>query len=572
MKTLLLVALLTTLALAQEDVTEEVPDTALDLEVSIEDLDGAAAEAVEEDDGSEPSQIIYTGSGPVQGRKVTAADGSSHFEFLGIPYAQPPVGRLRFKPPQPVLPWVEPLEAFSDGPECVQEEWVSDGIVGTGVSEDCLTLNVFSNNVATFRRPLQPVMVWIHGGGFTQGSKNLYRMKGLLDEDVVFVAMNYRLHFLGFLSFGNDLVSGNMGLKDQQLAIQWVRWNIQHFGGDPNRITIFGESAGGVSVQAQVLSPWNNGILSGAVAQSGSALYLHFDKHDEMKKYARNGVEIFGCPTTLDQRTLDCLQKIPEFTKEMNKKLTDDEDALFTASGEVKYNFWPVVDSYVENPFIPMDPLEALKTGMFNRIPYMSGTVTYEGAMLVGFGRFYGLTGAASLNAFEIPAKTGFQINYGQDHMFDKIALKFYNHTTGDSDFEQELPAIDFSTDAYFLSSDQKSVELMSRFVKNVYNYYLTQKTNNSFLAKDMGLGYEYTPMHSDDLTFQIMTTSVDDLEDYSEEEKSTAKHFNRYLANFAKYGTPNTMMKSFNKQYEEESPFWHSVSTNEKVRITKIY
>ena len=213
----------------------------------------------------ELSDIVYTGSGPVRGRKVTT-DNKTTYEFLGIPFAEPPTGKLRFMPPVPVSPWTQVYEATSDGPACLSKSFAAlENFGGTDKSEDCLTLNIFSNNIGTFRKQPQAVMVWIHGGGFVLGSKDLYRMQGIVDEDVVLVAMNYRLHALGFMSFGNKLVSGNMGLKDQNLAIQWVRYNIHHFGGDPNRITIFGESAGAISVQAQVLSPYNNGLLSGEI-------------------------------------------------------------------------------------------------------------------------------------------------------------------------------------------------------------------------------------------------------------------------------------------------------------------
>ena len=445
--------------------------------------------------------------------KVTPKGDNSHYEFLGIPFAQPPVGRLRFMAPQPVRPWPQVLEAFEDGAECIQTQSDLEG-TGSDFSEDCLTLNVFSNNIGTFRRPLQPVMVWIHGGGFTQGSKNIYKMKTLLDEDVVLVAMNYRLHALGFLSFGNNLVSGNMGLKDQQLAIQWIRYNIQFFGGDPNKITIFGESAGGVSVAAQVLSPWNNNILSGAIAQSGHAMHLHFDDQNKVKEYAKNAAKALDCPTSLDQRTLDSLQAVPDMQAVL-KNYTDADEVQFSASKDVQFYYWPVIDSYATNPFLPLDPLESLKAGMFNKIPYMSGTVAYEGAMLTGFMRFFGFSGSNILNLIEIPGKTGFQLNYGQEHqgMFNKVALDFYNHTTGgDSLFEQEKPAVDFSTDVNFLSADQKTVELMSKHMTHVYNYHLTQPTKNSFLMKDLGLTIEYTPLHADDLIFQISETSISNI------------------------------------------------------------
>ena len=171
-----------------------------------------------------PTEIVYTGSGPVKGKEVVK-DGKTQYEFLGVPYAQPPVGDLRFLPPQPVKPWVEVREAFEDGATCIQS--VSELLPEeTGAnqqeSEDCLTLNIFTNSLGDKKAP-QAVMVWIHGGGFSLGSKDIYRMNGLVAEDIVLVAMNYRLGALGFLSFGNDLVSGNMGLRDQHLAIQWVQ-------------------------------------------------------------------------------------------------------------------------------------------------------------------------------------------------------------------------------------------------------------------------------------------------------------------------------------------------------------
>merc|ERR1719225_2058207 len=271
-------------------------------------------------------------------------------------------------PPQPVKPWVEVMEAVKDGATCIQavselsEEFAAETGDNTAESEDCLTLNIFTNSLGSKKAP-QAVMVWIHGGGFSLGSKDIYRMNGLVAEDIVLVAMNYRLGALGFLSFGNDLVSGNMGLRDQHLAIQWVQANIQEFGGDPSRITIFGESAGGMSVQAQVLSPHNEGLLGGAIAQSGSILFVSVATPGQ---YAENAAAALGCPTTMDQRTLDCLQNLD--AESLNEPITDPEESVFNASLPPKYTFMPVVDSYATNPFLPVDPLEALVTGKFNKV------------------------------------------------------------------------------------------------------------------------------------------------------------------------------------------------------------
>ena len=496
--------------------------------------------------------LVITRSGPVKGKKVTE-NGKDRYEFLGIPFAEPPVGKLRFKPPVPVSPWSDVREAFSDGPACIQK--VGEFLGNTeGTSEDCLTLNIFSPSL----RSNKAVMLWIHGGGFTQGSKDIYRLTGLLSEDVVYVSINYRLHALGFLSFGNDLVSGNMGLRDQHLAIQWVRANIHLFGGDPDKITIFGESAGAVSVQAQVLSPHNSGVLRGAIAQSGSMLFANIEAPGAEKKYARNALEAINCPTTLDQRSLDCLQNID--IKKVNANLTESDEIQLDPEAVAKFNWIPVVDSYSSNPFLPTDPLEALMTGMFNRVPYMSGTVTYEGALLTGLFGLVGQKGRDIQKLILQPPKTAWNLNYGQDDIFNKVALRVYNHTTGDTRLEQEKPGIDFMTDATFFSSDQKTVELMSRHMRHVYNYYFTQQTNSSLLAASFQLPVQFTPMHADDLSFLISDKQVVDTDTFSEEERATSRHMIKYWANFAKYGNPSPSGSG------DEQPVWFPVTPNGKV------
>ena len=354
-----------------------------------------------------------------------------------------------------------------------------------------------------------------------------------------------------------------MGLKDQHLAIQWVRYNIHHFGGDPNKITIFGESAGAISVQAQVLSSWNSGILSGAIAQSGSFINKHFDPQESETKYAINAALALGCPDALDENTLDCMQNVN--MEERLKDVTDPDEAQFDPSISIKFLFWPVVDSYASNPFIPMDPLEALKTGMFNRVPYMSGTCTYEGALDIGSYQFAGITGDATLELIEVPAKIGAYLNYGQKPIFNTIAKMFYNHPTGESRFEKEKPAIDFFTDSLFLSSDQKSVELMSVHVKNVFNYHFSQPTNNSLLAGGFNLSIEYTPTHADDLIFLVSLDALsktypDVIKGFSEDETATSKHMIKYWTNFAKYGDPSGYGK------DAHEPEWHPVRQNKKV------
>ena len=486
-------------------------------------------------------------------------NGEKQFVFLGIPYAQPPINELRFKPPQPVKLWVEVKDALNNGPKCLQAsgDVIPEETGGNfNESEDCLTLNIFTKSLGN-KRAAQAVMIWIHGGGFTVGSKDIVRMDGIVAEDIVLVTINYRLGALGFLSFGKDIVSGNMGLKDQNLAIKWVKANIHHFGGDPDKITIFGESAGGISVSAQVMSPYNSGLLRAAIAQSGSALKL--DKPGAEKRFARNLAVALDCPPTLDQRTLQCLQNIEDF-KKVESKITDSDSCHEDPSCDLKFVFWPAVDSYSSNPFLPLDPLEAMMTGQFNKIPFMSGTVTYDGVMITGPLSLRGIQGSEVLKLMTKPAKRSNNLHYGLDEVFLKVAMDFYNHTTGDSRLELEKPAIDFFTDAVFLSADQKSVHLMSRHMKNVYNFYLTQQINQSYAAKDFNLPIEFTPGHADDVPFLITDGELVRHEEFSEQERLTSRHMVRFWTNFAKYGNPTPVSE------EEISGLWFPVTPSQKV------
>ena len=442
-------------------------------------------------------------------------------------------------------PWSGVLEASEDGYACVQPP---DFIAPEMTSEDCLTLNIFTTNLTAINRP---VMLWIHGGGFTLGSKNLYRMRGLIEEDVILVTINYRLHALGFLSFGNDVVSGNMGLRDQQLAIRWVRENIREVGGDPNKITIFGESAGAMSVQAQLLSPLNTGLLAGAIAQSGSILFLNSMEQSSVSSAVRTAAAL-GCPTDLDSRTLECLQRVD--IKADLGKISDNETALLIdPSSSQMFPFYPVVDSFSSSPFLPLDPLTALVTGRFSPVPYISGFVKNEGALVSLAVKYSGKSGQEILRVVQ---QTGHHLPYSilaTDERLRRMATRFYNHTAGDTEIEQERPAMDLVTDSWFGTYDQKSVELMSRFSKHVYNFYLTQQTNNSVFSPGEEL-VGYTPSHGDDLVFIVNEKTVEEADSLSEEERRTARHMIRYWTNFAKYGEPSPVGRS-------EAPTWYPVT-----------
>lgn len=185
--------------------------------------------------------VIDTEGGPVQGiEERTSGLDERFFSWRGIPYAQPPVGPLRFSDPVPHQGWSGVRDASRHGHNCP---------AGSSGDEDCLTLNVYSANIIDKR----PVMVWIHGGAFIMGDGDdgAAGPDHFISEDVVYVTINYRLGILGFLSTGDSAAVGNYGMKDMVLALQWVQNNIVNFGGDPDQVTIFGVSAGGVAVHCE---------------------------------------------------------------------------------------------------------------------------------------------------------------------------------------------------------------------------------------------------------------------------------------------------------------------------------
>merc|ERR550517_2093920 len=221
------------------------------------------------------------------------------------------------------------------------------------------------------------VMVWIHGGAFVEGAGQYYHPRPLMKSNVVVVSINYRLGGLGFLNFGNRHVSGNQGLWDQALAIEWVRENILGFGGDADRVTIFGESAGGMSVHAQILSPVNQGKLAGGIAQSGTMLAFQMEKLPprRVQATARDVSSKLGCGGQLTKATLSCLQDVP-----IERLMEATSSADQNADDEIAWG--PVVDDFSTKPFMPTPPLEAMMEGKFNRVPFISGTVKHDGALL----------------------------------------------------------------------------------------------------------------------------------------------------------------------------------------------
>jgi len=299
---------------------------------------------------TQPSPIVKTVQGPVMG-----VIGPTVSTFLGIPYAAPPVGDLRWWPPQPVVPWTTPLDASQFGNICPQ---------GGNRNEDCLYLNVYVPTKA-LESPGHhfPVMVWVHGGAFLEGAGSQYEPTRLVTMgDVIVVTINYRLGALGFLAHpalsaeSNARASGNYGIMDQQAAFKWVKQNIAAFGGNPGNVTIFGESAGGQSMFSNLVSPLAKGLFRRVIIESGSygiVLPTLADSEANGTAFA-NAV---GC----SNQTVDCLRSVPVDTLLSNQGLL---------AGITGFTLTPNIDGFV----LPQSIDTALADGDFNRVPVIDGT------------------------------------------------------------------------------------------------------------------------------------------------------------------------------------------------------
>jgi para-nitrobenzyl esterase len=290
------------------------------------------------------STLVHTGSGPVTG----FVSGNMR-EYLGIPYAAPPVGALRWKPPAPVTPWTSPLAATHFGPHCPQ---APSPFGQPSLTEACLFLNVFTAASGPVAGQRRPVMVWIHGGAFVVGESDDYNPTKLVAHGVDVVTLNYRLGALGFLALPSLDSEGhlfaNYGLLDQQAALQWVRRNISAFGGDPNRVTVFGESAGGASVMSQLASPLATGAFQRAIIESGA--YADTPTLADAESAGSSYATAEGCASL----SAACMRGLS-----VTALLTDEP------SGYV-----PTVDGSI----LPQNPKVAIANGAFNRVPVIDGS------------------------------------------------------------------------------------------------------------------------------------------------------------------------------------------------------
>ncbi len=324
--------------------------------------------------------LVQTVHGPVRGFQNDGVNS-----YRAIPYAAPPVGAQRWRPPVPAATWADVLDATSRPNACMQEGFLDLPVPGFAASEDCLYLNVDTPQSGSGL----PVMVWIHGGGFVLG-EGLQTDGGTAGDliaretDTVVVSMNYRLGPFGFLAHSALSqesprgASGNYGLMDQTAALKWVQQNIEAFGGDPDNVTIFGESAGAFSVCSHLASPRSAGLFHKAIIQSGSCERPWV----ELSRAQAQGdvfAEALGCGEASED-SLPCMRDAS--AEDVLAALPPAPNFGFSPSAGVTADWFPILDGY----FFDEQPADSFASGTFNQVPTLLGFTRDEARLFVWLG------------------------------------------------------------------------------------------------------------------------------------------------------------------------------------------
>jgi para-nitrobenzyl esterase len=403
-------------------------------------------------------------------------------EFLGMRYAQPATGNLRWKAPQPMTPSVVTQDATQFGNHCPQ---TSSAFGNATLTEDCLFLNVFAPNLTGEHffagDDARPVMVWIHGGALVVGESNEFDATKLVRGGVVVVTINYRLGALGFLahpaltSESPLHISGNYGIKDQQAALKWVQRNIRAFGGNPDKVTVFGESAGGLSTFVNLVSPTAHGLFHRAIVESGAYMQTQ-PALAQTEAAGTNFANAVGCNQPNPADVLACLRGLPVSTVLSHQALT------FVGLGPA-----PNVDGEVLTQSVGA----ALGSGQFNRVPLMNGTNHDEWNLFVAID--FDLAGGPVTSATYVPAIGATIANPAAA----PLVATHYQVPFQFPSFDQGVGGV--GTDAIFACPARFADELASPFVPTFAYEFNDEKAPQNFLPP---VSFPYGASHASEIQY----------------------------------------------------------------------
>ncbi|XP_059613448.1 juvenile hormone esterase-like [Phlebotomus argentipes] len=436
--------------------------------------------------------------------------------FYGIPYAKPPVGDLRFADPQPADKWNGTLDATLEKPMCIQKNVLVPSPTVQG-EEDCLYLNVYrprSANGWLFKKSL-PVMIFIHYGGLFAGAITPYLLgpEYFMDTgSVIMVMMQYRLGSLGFLSTGDSASPGNYGFKDQVMAMRWVKDNIECFGGDPTSVTLFGQSAGAVSTHMHMLSPLSKGLFHRAIVQSGNAIAPYNFPVDDPLQQAREQAKVLDIPNA---STLDSAKIVDELRKVDAKRLVESSDKMKFFSVDPIVLFRTAIEPPGPTAFMSENPIDIVKSGKFQHVPWMTGLVPNEGIVRAA-AILTNETDLKELNSrFDELMPKLMQINATAEELatFWPKARDFYFNGESYVNDSNAQRFIDIFTDRAFYHPFYKTVEAYLSYADTTKNplhlYKLSYKGNYSYSVVYTGSTRDFGVVHCDDLLYLFRTPAV---------------------------------------------------------------
>jgi para-nitrobenzyl esterase len=474
--------------------------------------------------------IALTTEGLVRG---VATPGTR--EFRGVPYAAPPVGERRWRPPAPPARHLGIRDATAFAPHCAQ---LASPFGQASGAEDCLYLNVYAPRGAVLR----PVMVWIHGGALVTGESDDYDATRLVTQgDVVVVTINYRLGALGFTAHpaltaeSPAHASGNYGLLDQQAALRWVQRNILLFGGDPTRVTIFGESAGGLSVHAQLASPGSRGLFQRAIVESGA-----YQLAQPSLAQGEAGGAAFAAAAGCADQSAACLRSLDVATI-----LAHQPAGIAGAS--------PVIDG----AFLPRSIAEAFATGQFNRVPVIEGANHDEWRLFVGLTTLTtGPTPAAAYPA-AIAATLGVPAQVVP-------AFVAQYPLAGFASADLALSAL--GTDGIFACNARVAARALAGFVPTFAYEFADPDAPQRFLPP---VAFPYAAAHASEIQYLFDLPVTVPAPALDAAQRRLAAHMIRYWSSFARTGQPSSVEAPPWPRYDARDTFQALVPTRPQPTTT---
>lgn len=453
---------------------------------------------------------VITANGIVEG--VVNPDTGIRI-FKGIPYAQPPVGDLRWKEPQPAANWEGVRAAVQFGPRCMQRPSSGYDFRSTDMSEDCLYLNVWTPARSAGER--LPVLVYFYGGGFRfgDGSEARYDGESMARKGMVAVTLNYRLGVLGFLAHPEltrespHHVSGNYGLLDQNAALRWVARDIAAFGGDPKKVTIAGESAGSMAVSAQMASPLSKDMIAGAIGESGAMVA------EVMLPLTQAEQDGSRLAASLGAASLVGLRAVPANRVQ--------QEAAIPGRGA----FWLIQDGY----FFPLSPAAIFGAGKQAHVPLLAGWNSEESGQQGVLGR-------------DEPTPENYRKAIGRLYKEEAEAvLKRYPGATQD---EVVQAATDLAGDRFIAFGTWKWIDLCAKTGgQPVYRYLYTRSRPARLPGADANALVPPPArgaVHSAEIEYAMGNLSTHQVYDWTADDYKVSKLMQGYFANFVKTGNPN--------------------------------